>query len=72
MESIDGDGYSEEEKKFKINVCIRQVLEDDREKRQTMVSPSNTRVHIDVVDINDNPPHFEKDTFYAGTSTFIS
>jgi len=43
-----------------------QVLEDDREKRQTMVSPSNTRVHIDVVDINDNPPHFEKDTFYAG------
>lgn len=45
---------------------MRQVLEDDREKRQTMVNPSNTRVHIDVVDINDNPPHFNKDTFYAG------
>ena len=33
-----------------------------------MVNPSHTRVHIDVVDLNDNPPHFDKDTFYAGTS----
>ena len=28
--------------------------------------PSIAPVHIDVVDINDNPPHFDKETFYAG------
>ena len=36
-----------------------------------MVDPSIAQVHIDVVDINDNPPHFEKDTFYAGKHFFI-
>jgi hypothetical protein len=30
--------------------------------------PSIAQVHIDVVDINDNPPHFERETFYAGKS----
>ena len=35
-----------------------------------MVDPSIAQVHIDVVDINDNPPHFEKDTFYAGNYFF--
>ena len=28
--------------------------------------PSIAPVHIGVVDINDNPPHFDKETFYAG------
>ena len=36
-----------------------------------MVDPSIAQVHIDVVDINDNPPHFEKSTFYAGESSSI-
>lgn len=40
----------------------------DREKRQAMDhDPSIAQVHIDVVDINDNPPHFDKETFYAGS-----
>lgn len=30
--------------------------------------PSIAQVHIDVVDINDNPPRFEKKVFYAGKS----
>ena len=30
--------------------------------------PSIVQVHIEVVDINDNPPHFERETFYAGKS----
>lgn len=44
-----------------------QMSEVDREKRQAMDhDPSIAQVHIDVVDINDNPPHFERETFYAG------
>lgn len=44
------------------------MSEVDREKRQAMDhDPSIAQVHIDVVDINDNPPHFERETFYAGT-----
>ena len=39
----------------------------ERAKRQAMeLDPSITQVHIDVVDINDNPPHFDKEIFYAG------
>ena len=39
----------------------------ERAKRQAMdLDPSITQVHVDVVDINDNPPHFDKDIFYAG------
>ena len=49
---------------MKISVFVSQDV--DREKRQAMVEPSITQVHIDVVDINDNPPHFDKATFYAG------
>ena len=30
--------------------------------------PSIAQVHIDVVDINENPPHFERETFHAGKS----
>ena len=44
----------------------RFVVPTDREKRQAMVNPNIAQVHIQVVDINDNPPLFDKDTFYAG------
>lgn len=41
----------------------------DREKRQAMeLDPSVIEVHVDVMDLNDNAPHFDRDTFYAGNT----
>ena len=45
----------------------------EREKRQAMeLDPSVIQVHVDVVDLNDNPPQFDRDTFYAGKTTLFS
>lgn len=45
--------------------------ENDREKRQAMESdPSVIQVHVDVVDVNDNAPRFDKKIFYAGKCLF--
>ena len=50
-----------------MHLFLIQLSDAEREKRQAMDhDPSIAPVHIDVVDINDNPPHFDKETFYAG------
>lgn len=43
-----------------------ELFDVERQKRQAMIDPSIAHIYIDVVDINDNAPHFDKDTFYTG------
>ena len=50
-------------------VLDREIRCTKREKRQAMEhDPSIAQVHIDVMDINANPPHFKRETYYAGKS----